>query len=123
MALGHHGQSQRLIQQERRDSGQGTGESSIASNRHKVSCSPFFCSASSVSGSRYSLRPKNTVVLAFKICPTKSIYLACIKINLIQTIPSIEKKLYRKEHRTNQMLSRFYFSSSNAYAFIEDPGN
>jgi len=34
LALDHHGQSQRLIQQERGDSGQSTGESSIACNCH-----------------------------------------------------------------------------------------
>ena len=44
----------------------------------------------------YSVYPKKTVVLAFKICPTKSVCLACIKIHLIKIIPSTKKKLYRK---------------------------
>jgi len=73
--------------------------------------------------SRYSLRSTNNVVLAFKFCPTKSIVLVCNKIHLIKVIPSIKKTLYRKTHRANQILSRCYFSSSNAYTFIEDLEN
>jgi len=71
----------------------------------------------------YSLRPTKSVVIAFKFCPTKSVVLACNEIHLIKAIPSTKKALHRKAHRANQILSRYYFSSSNAYAFIEDPEN
>ena len=71
----------------------------------------------------YSLRPTKSVVLAFKFCPTKSIVLVCNKIHLIKVIPSIKKTLRRKTHRANQIFSRYYFSSSNAYTFIENPEN
>jgi len=68
-------------------------------------------------------RPIISVVLAFKFCPTKSVILACNEIHLIKTISSTKRILYRKMHRSNQIFSRHYFSSSNAYAFIEDPEN
>jgi len=71
----------------------------------------------------YSLCPKISVVLAFKFCPTKSVVLACNEIHLIKAIPSTKKTLYRKTHRANQIHRRCYFSSSNGYAFIEDPEN
>jgi hypothetical protein len=71
----------------------------------------------------YSLRPKINVVLAFKFYPTKSVLLACSELHLIKAIPSTKKILYRKTHRTNQILSRYYFSSSNTYVFIEDSEN
>jgi len=71
----------------------------------------------------YSLSPKISVVLAFKFCPAKSVVLACNEIHLIKAMPSTKKTLYRKTHRANQLLSRCYFSSSNAYTFIEDPEN
>ena len=71
----------------------------------------------------YYLRPQKTNVLAFKICLTKSVCLACSKIYLIKAIPSTKKRLYRKTHRANQILSKCYFSTSNAYACIEDPEN
>jgi len=71
----------------------------------------------------YYLRPKNTFVLAFKICPTKSVCLACSKIHLIKAMSSTKKKLYTKANRANQMFCRFYFSNSNAYTFIEDLEN
>ena len=69
---------------------------------------------------KYSLRPTKSVVLEFKFCPTKSLVLACNEIYLIKIIPSTKKALHRKTHRANQIFSRYYFSSSNAYAFIED---
>ena len=69
----------------------------------------------------YSLRPTKSIVLEFKLCPTKSVVLACNEIHLIKVIPSTKKLLHRKTHRANQMFSRYYFSSSNAYAFIEHP--
>ena len=71
----------------------------------------------------YSPRFKISVVLVFKFYPTKSIVLACNEIHLIKTIPSTKKALYRKMYRGNQIFSRYYFSSSNVYAFIEDPEN
>ena len=71
----------------------------------------------------YSLRPTKSIVIAFKFCPTKSVVLACNEIHLIKVIPSTKKALHRKAHRANQILSRYYFSSSNAYAIIEDPEN
>ena len=46
----------------------------------------------------------------------KSIILVCNEIHLIKIIPSMKEILYRKMHRTKQILSRCYFSSSNAYA-------
>ena len=70
-----------------------------------------------------------SVVLAFKFCPTKSVVLSCNEIYLIKAIPSTKKRLYRKTHRANQILSKCYFSTSNLkdvnkqYAFIEDPKN
>ena len=67
----------------------------------------------------YSLRPTKSVVLKFKFCPTKSVVLACNEIHLIKVIPSTKKTLHRKTHRTNQIFSRYYFSSSNTYV-IED---
>ena len=70
----------------------------------------------------YSLRLKISVVLAFKFYLTKSIVLA-YEIHLIKATPSTKKILYRKLHRANQILSRCYFSSSNAYAFTEDQEN
>jgi len=63
--------------------------------------------------------PQKSVVLAFKFCPTKSVVLACNEIHLIKAIPSTKKALHRKAHRANQILSRYYFSSSNAFAFVE----
>ena len=45
------------------------------------------------------------------------------KIHLIKVIPSTKKVLYRKTHRANQIFSRYYFYSSNAYAFIVDLEN
>ena len=69
----------------------------------------------------FSLRPKLSVVLAFKFCATKSVVLVCNEIYLIKAIPSTKKIVYRKKYRVN--LSRCYLSSLNAYAFIEDPGN
>lgn len=71
----------------------------------------------------YSLRSRKTVVLDFKICPTKSVCLACSKIHLTKAMLSTKKKLYRKAHRSNQMLSIFYFFSSNTYVFIDDLEN
>ena len=71
----------------------------------------------------YSLGPKISVVLAFNFCPTKIVVLACNEIHLIKAIPNTKKTLYRKTHRANQILSRCYFSSSNAYTFIEDLEN
>ena len=71
----------------------------------------------------YSLRPTKSVVLAFKFCPTKSVVLACNEIHLIKVIPSTKKALHRITHRANQIFSRYYFSNSNAYAFIDDPEN
>ena len=79
--------------------------------------------ASHLQIANYSLRPKINVVLAFKFCPTKSVVLACNEIHLNKAITSTTKTLYRKRHRANQILSKCYFSSSNAYAFIEDPEN
>ena len=71
----------------------------------------------------YSLRHTKSVVLTFKFCHTESIVLACNKIHLIKIIPSTKRALHRKTHRANQIFSRYYFSNSNAYAFIEDPEN
>jgi len=71
----------------------------------------------------YSPHFKISVVLVFKFYPTKSIVLACNEIHLIKAIPSTKKTLYRKTHRANQIHRRCYFSSSNGYAFIEDPEN
>ena len=73
--------------------------------------------------STYSLHPKISVVLAFKFCPTKSVVLACSEIHLIKAMPSTKKKLYRKTHGADQMFSKYYFSDSNAYAFIENLEN
>ena len=63
------------------------------------------------------------VVLAFRICPTKSVDLACNGIYLIKAIPSTKKALYRKTRRANQIFSRYYFFVSNAYAFTKNPEN
>ena len=41
----------------------------------------------------YSLCSKKTVVLATKICPKKSVCLACIKIHLIKIMPSTKEKI------------------------------
>ena len=54
--------------------------------------------------------------LVFEFCSTKSVVLASNEIHLIKIIPSMKKILYIKIHRTKQILSRCYFSSSNAYA-------
>ena len=67
----------------------------------------------------YSLRPTKSIVLEFKFCPTKSVVLACNEIHLIKAMPSTNNVLYRKTHRANKIFSRYYFSGSNAYAFIE----
>ena len=71
----------------------------------------------------YSLHPTKSIVLEFKFCTTKSVVLAYNGIHLIKVIPSTKKVLHRKMHRANQIFSRYYFSSSNAYAFLEDPEN
>ena len=48
----------------------------------------------------YSLRPKMSIVLAFKFCHTKTVVLACNEIYLIKAIPSTNKiliKLWKSE--------------------------
>ena len=71
----------------------------------------------------YSLRPTKSIVLEFKLCPTKSVVLACNEIHLIKVLPGTKKALHRKKQSANQIFSRYYFSSSNTYAFIDDPEN
>ena len=61
--------------------------------------------------------------LVFEFCPTKSVVLASNEIHLIKVIPSTKKVLHRKMHRANQIFSRYYFSSSNAYASFQDLEN
>jgi hypothetical protein len=67
----------------------------------------------------YSLCFKINVILVFKFCPTKNVILVYNEIHLIKAISSIKEILYRKTYRGNQILNICYFSSSNAYAFIE----
>jgi len=67
--------------------------------------------ASHLQIANYSLRPKINVVLA------------CNEIHLIKAMPSTNNVLYRKTHRANKIFSRYYFSSSNSYGFIEDLEN
>ena len=64
-----------------------------------------------------------STALAFKFCPTKNVVLACNEIYLIKVISSTKKALYMKTYRANQIFSRYYFSSTNAYTFIENPEN
>ena len=71
----------------------------------------------------YSLRPIKSIVSTFKFCPTKSVILVCNEIHYIKVIPSTKKALYKKTHKAKQIFSIYYFSSSNVYAFIEDPEN
>jgi len=71
----------------------------------------------------YSLPPKISVVLALKFYLTNNIVLAGNEIHLVKAISSTKKALHRKTHRANQILSRYYFSSSNAYVFVEDQKN
>ena len=44
----------------------------------------------------YSLRPTKSIVLEFKLCPTKSVVLACNEIHLIKVLPGTKKALHRK---------------------------
>ena len=69
----------------------------------------------------YSPRLTKSVVLTFKFCSTKSLVLTCNEIYLIKVISSTKKALHRITHRANQIFSRYYLSSSNAYALIDDP--
>ena len=58
----------------------------------------------------YSIHPKKSVRLAFKFCPQSAI-LACSEIHLIKALSDTKKKLYRKAHGANQILSdaTFFF--------------
>jgi hypothetical protein len=49
--------------------------------------------------------------------------LACNVIHPRKAMSSTNKTLYSKIYRSNQIVSRCYFSNSNVYAFIEDPEN
>ena len=86
-------------------------------------CEESFIKKNSSGTVIYFLRPTKSVILAFKFCPTKNIVLSCNEIHLIKVIPNTNKALHRKMDRANQIFSRYYFSSSNTYAFIEDPEN
>ena len=79
-----------------------------------------------------SLRPKISVRLAFKICPTKIVLLACSGIHLIKRNAYSKKKKQCQISRKNCIDKRMEpikclvdatFSSSNANAFIEDLEN
>jgi len=59
-----------------------------------------------------------SVVLAFKICSTKSVVLAHNEINLINVIPNIKKHCIEKHIEPIKYLVDIILSS-NAYAFIE----
>ena len=56
-----------------------------------------------------SIRPKISVFLAFKFYPTKSVILVCSEIHLIRAMSDNKKKLYRKAHGANQILSEATF--------------
>ena len=64
----------------------------------------------------YYLRPQKTNVLAFKICLTKSVCLACSKIYLIKAIPSTKKKYIQKsaQSQSHTQYILFYFSNCDA---------
>ena len=47
----------------------------------------------------------------------------CYKVYLIKAILNTKKKIIEKCMEPIKCLSKYYFSSSNAFAFIEDLGN
>ena len=73
--------------------------------------------------SAYPMRIKIRVCLVFKFYLINCVLLACSAIHLIQVMSNTKKKLYKEVQDANQMLSRWYISSSNVPAFIEDIGN
>ena len=55
-----------------------------------------------------STRPRKTVHLAFKFCPTRTVCLDCSKVSLIKVISNIKKELHREGYEANQMLILVY---------------
>ena len=70
-----------------------------------------------------SLRPTKTIRLVSKIYSIQTIHLDCNEIHLIKAILNTKKKIIEKCMEPIKCLSKYYFSSSNAFAFIEDLGN